>query len=310
MIKNQMQFLKKIIAKNRQDPHLPRSKALIKTLKRPRNKTNIDLLHPIWNDLYHWLLSIPWLQFLLLITIIYIAVNFLFALAYLAGGEGIANARAGSLIDAFFFSIQTLSTVGYGSMYPATLYTQIVVTLEILVGLVLIAILTGLMFARFSRPTARVLFSDVAVICPYNGIKTLMFRTANRRDSHILEAQVQVSFLRNEVSIEGHQLRRFYNLNLVRSQTPVFGLSWLIMHPIDENSPLYQTTGGQLEDMDAEIWVTLTGIDETFAQTIHARHSYTVSELHWDVRFVDIFSTRANGERFIDLLRFHDITPL
>ncbi|ACK69049.1 K channel inward rectifier conserved region 2 domain protein [Gloeothece citriformis PCC 7424] len=282
----------------------------IKQFKSLKNQQNIDSLYPIWRDLYHWLLRLSWTQFLMVIVLVYLGANFLFALIYLTAGDGIANARPGSLTDAFFFSIQTLSTVGYGSMYPQTLYTQILVTVEILAGLVLIAIFTGLMFARFAKPTAQVLFSKVAVICPYNGIPTLMFRTANRRDGNIIEAQIQVSFLRNEISSEGHQLRRFYDINLTRSRSPIFGLSWLVMHPIDEKSPLFGETPESLEAVEGELWVTLTGIEETFSQTIHTHYSYQISDILWNRRFVDIFSRQSNGDRYIDLSRFHEVTAL
>lgn len=305
-----MKLPKRRLPKLIKTPSHRSSSRLIKRFKQIKNQQTLDLLHPIWHDLYYWLLSLSWPQFLMVITFIYLNANFLFALIYLTGGDGIANARPGSLTDAFFFSIQTLSTVGYGSMHPQTLYTQILVTVEILVGLVLITILAGLMFARFSKPTARVLFSNVAVICLYNKIPTLMFRAANKRDSHILEAQVQVSFLRNEITHEGHQLRRFYDLQLTRSRTPVFSLSWLVMHPIDENSPLFGESLESLENTEGEIWVTLSGIDETFCQTVHTRHSYTISDIVWNMRFVDIFSRQDKGEVYIDLTRFHDVIPM
>ncbi|ELR99516.1 ion channel [Gloeocapsa sp. PCC 73106] len=264
---------------------------------------------PLNLDLYHWLLVIPWPRFLLLVGSFYLSANALFALGYFWIGEGIANAQPGSYRDLFFFSVQTLSTVGYGSMYPETMPTQILVTFEIMVGLVLLAILTGLMFARFSRPTAKVVFSEVAVICHYNGLPTLMFRTANQRDNRILEAQVQVTMLKNEISPEGYHFRRFYDLQLLRSRTPVFGLSWSVMHPIDENSPLNNATYHSLIQLKAEIWVTLTGLDETFSQTIHTRHVYLVDHILWDMRFVDIFWEDSYGRVGIDLTRFHDVIP-
>ncbi|MGK7957105.1 MAG: ion channel, partial [Crocosphaera sp.] len=211
-----------------------RSKSLMKSFRFLKKLNPVNLFYAATHDLYHWLLALRWRYFLILISLFYFGINSLFALAYMTAKDGIANAEQGSFKDAFFFSIQTLSTVGYGSMYPQSLYAQILVTIEIWVGLLLLTILTGLMFARFSRPTAKVLFSNVAVICPYNGIPTLMIRTANRRDNRILEAQIRLCFILNEVSEEGYQLRRFYDLELLRSQTPVFDLSWLVMHPIDQ----------------------------------------------------------------------------
>lgn len=296
--------------KLRKRPSNSRLKRPIKSFRSPIHAQKVDLFHPISDDLYHWLLALPWRPFLLLTTLFYLFVNLIFALIYLTAGDGIANVSPGSFKDAFFFSIQTLSTVGYGSMYPESLYAQILVTIEMWIGLLCLTILTGLMFARFSRPTARVMFSNVAVVCPYNGISTLMFRAANRRDNRILEAQIQVTLLRNEMSEEGLQLRRFYDLSLVRSQTPIFALSWLVMHPIDENSPLYGMALSDLEVTNAEIWITLTGLDETFSQTIHSRYGYQCANLLWNHRFVDIFSRSQQGETYIDLTHFHDVVSL
>ncbi|RMF20950.1 MAG: ATP-sensitive inward rectifier potassium channel 10 [Cyanobacteria bacterium J083] len=266
-------------------------------------------LHYPTQDLYHWLLSLSWLNFLALISLFYLFVNIVFAFAYLTTGEGIANAQPGSFSDAFFFSVQSMSTIGYGAMYPQTLYAQMLVTLEVLAGLLLVAMATGLMFARFSRPTARVIFSDVAVICDYNGIPTFMFRAANQRANRILEAKIQVTLLRNEISREGYYLRRFYDLKLTHSQTPFFAFSWLVMHPIDKNSPLYLANSQTLVDWDTEIWVTLTGTDETFAQMIHARYIYRVEQMLWSMRFVDIFYKTAEGDYVIDYNHFHDVLP-
>ncbi|ACB51887.1 K+ channel protein [Crocosphaera subtropica ATCC 51142] len=283
------------------------SKRFFKIARRRKPLQQVDLLHSARSDLYHWLLALSWQKFLLLTTIFYLVTNIIFATAYLTAGDGIANAKPGSFKDAFFFSIQTLSTVGYGSMYPETIYAQILVTIEVWTGLLLLAILTGLMFARFSRPTARVLFSKVAVICPFNGVPTLMFRTANQRENQILEAQIQVSLVRNEISSEGHFMRRFYDLNLLRSQTPIFGLSWQVMHPIDKNSPLFGTSADILAQENAELWVTLTGLDETFSQTIHARYLYSYQDILWDMKLVDIFLQASDGKYYIDINRFHDV---
>ncbi|MBZ8181444.1 ion channel [Oscillatoria salina] len=264
-----------------------------------------------WNDLYHRLLIVSWFQFFALIVFSYLIINLCFAFAYLLQENSITNAQPGSLIDAFFFSVQTMSTIGYGAMSPQTWYANFLVTIEALFGLLGVAMATGLMFARFSRPTARVIFSRVAVICPFNGVPTLMFRTANQRDNRILEGQIRVSLLRNEVSPEGIQLRRFYDLQLLRSQTPIFGLTWMVMHPIDENSPLFQVTTDLLIDWDAEILVTLTGLDETFSQTIHARYSYRVEDIFWNLRFVDIFSRTTDGKDYkLDLTHFNEVIPL
>nr|MCU0542786.1 ion channel [Oscillatoriaceae cyanobacterium Prado104] len=258
-------------------------------------------------DLYHWLLNLGWPQFFLLIFLSYTVTNSLFALIYLAGGDCIANARTGSFKDAFYFSVQTMATIGYGSMYPRNDYANTVVAVQALFGLWGVAMVTGLAFAKFSRPTARVMFSRVAVIAPFNGVPTLMYRTANQRRNQILEAQQRATLIRDEVTAEGELMRRFYDLELMRSQSPIFALTWTVMHAIDEKSPLYDMTAKDLVEQQAEIVITLTGLDETVSQTIHARHSFVASEVLWDMRFVDIISRTPDGKRMVDYTRFHEV---
>lgn len=237
-------------------------------------------------------------------------INAIFALAYMAGAPCIENARPGSFLDHFFFSVQTLASIGYGAMYPRTVYANAIVTIEAMIGMLAVAVITGLAFARFSRPTARVLFSRVAVITPYEGVPTLMFRTANKRRNQILEAQIRIYLMRDEISAEGHLMRRFYNLKLVRNDTPSFTLSWTAMHPIDETSPLYGTTIESLVMTNAQLVVSLSGIDETVVQTIHARHSYSSQDILWNMVFKDIFYHTPEGHRYIDFNYFHDVMPL
>jgi inward rectifier potassium channel len=263
-----------------------------------------------WRDPYHLLLTIPWAGFLLIICLSYIAINIIFALAYWLGGDCIANARTGSFLDLFFFSVQTLASIGYGAMYPKTLYSNIVVTIEAMIGLVGIAVMTGLAFARFSRPSARVIFSRVAVITPYNGLPTLMFRTANQRRNLILEAQMRVYLMRDEITTEGEFIRRFHDLKLLRNQTPSFTLSWLALHPIDETSPLYGMSAESLIQTNTNIVISVSGIDEAVAQVVHARHQYTAHDILWNNRFVDIFHHTSDGHRYIDYKYFHDVEPL
>ncbi|MBD1926210.1 ATP-sensitive inward rectifier potassium channel 10 [Trichocoleus sp. FACHB-90] len=264
-----------------------------------------------WGDLYYLILTISWPWFFVLLALGYAIANSLFAIAYLAGGDGIENAQPGSFKDAFFFSVQTMASIGYGAMYPRTLYVNFLVTIESLVGLLGIAMGSGLMFARFSRPTARVLFSRVAVISRYDGVPTLMFRAANQRRNFIVEAQINVTMVRNEINREGEFMRRFYDLKLVRSHTPIFALSWTVMHPIDETSPLYGATLETLAQTETDIVITLIGLDETVSQNIHARHSFSDKEILWNMRFVDIFTSdrRQDGRRLIDYTRFHDVVP-
>jgi inward rectifier potassium channel len=263
-----------------------------------------------WRDPYHWIITLSWPLFLLFMGLLYFVSNAIFALAYILQAGSISNAQPGSFWDAFFFSTQTLSTIGYGVCAPQTLYAQGLVALESWVGLLGFALVTGLMFARFALPRARVLFSNVVVICPFNGVPTLMFRVANQRGNRLLAAQVRVSMLRHEATLEGQQMYRLYDLKLSRSRTPSFGLTWMVMHPINAKSPFYQQSPEQLEAEAIQLFVTLTGLDETVSQTIHAYHIYQAVQFRWNARFADILISTTQGRRYIDYDRFHTIEPL
>jgi inward rectifier potassium channel len=293
----------------------------LKALRRPpapvrimvqdgRFKPETRAWHSYWRDPYHLLLTVRWPMFLLLIASAYIGINALFAWAYLIGGDNIANARPGSFADSFFFSVQTFASIGYGAMTPKTFYANILVTFEAWVELLSLAVITGLAFARFSRPAARVLFSEVAVITPYQGVPTLMFRAANQRQNQVLEAQMLVYLMLNEISDEGHRMRRIYDLNLTRNRTPSFVLTWTAMHPIDEQSPLYGISQESLRKAQATFVVSLSGIDETVNQTIYARHVYAAQDIRENHRLVDIFSETPEGDREIDYTKFHDVVPI
>lgn len=268
----------------------------------------LDVWYAYWRDPYHLLLTIPWHGFLLMLAAGYGLINVVFALAFLVGGNGIANATSGSFWDAYFFSVQTLGSIGYGAMHPITPYANAVVTVEAFTSILSIALITGLAFARFSRPTARVLFSRVAVITPYNGVPTLMFRTANQRRNQILEADINLYLLQDEISTEGDAMRHLHTLKLLRHRTPSFTLTLTVMHPIDAESPLYGATADSLERMKATFIVTLTGIDDTVAQALHARHTYGARDLRWNHKFIDIFYETADGHRYIDYRHFHNVT--
>ncbi|MBD2439556.1 ion channel [Nostoc sp. FACHB-110] len=270
----------------------------------------LNVWHSYWRDPYHLLLTVPWTGFVLLICIFYIAINTLFAIAYFLGGDCIANARPGSFLDVFFFSVQTLASIGYGAMYPKTNYANMIVTIEAIIGVMGIAVMTGLAFARFSRPTARVIFSRVAVIVPHEGVPTLIFRSANQRRNLILEAQMRVYLMRDEITAEGQFMRRIFDLKLLRQQTPGFALSWSVMHVIDESSPLYGMTSESLSQTNSLLMISLTGIDETVAQVVHARHCYNANNIVWNSRFVDILHHASDGHRYIDYEHFHDVLPL
>ncbi|WP_036486257.1 ion channel [Myxosarcina sp. GI1] len=267
----------------------------------------VDTWHTYWQEPYYLLLTIPWMGFLLLMALFYVAVNTAFAFAYLLGGDCIENATSGSFSDAFFFSVQTLSSIGYGNMYPTTTFADTLVTTEALIGTLGIALLTGLAFTKFSQPTARVVFSRAATIYNHDGVSTLMLRTANQRRNQIIEAEIRVYLMRDEISIEGEYMRRFYLLKLLHNRTPSFTLSWTVMHQIDEHSPLWQATPESLTKTRAMLIVSLSGIDKTVDRALHASYSYAASDIFWQHRFADIFHHTPQGSRYIDYTHFHDV---
>jgi inward rectifier potassium channel len=269
----------------------------------------VGLKRPWLGDPYYLALRLPWWLFLLSGAGLYLAANGIFALFYLAQPGAIANARPGSFADAFFFSVQTMSTVGYGGMIPATTWANLVVTAESMVGLMFVALATGLVFARFSRPTARVLFSRVAVIAPHNGAPTLSLRLANQRRNQILEAQVDVALLRDEVTIEGETIRRLHDLKLARRRSPSFAMTFTVTHTIDRDSPLHGATAASLTAENAELVVTVSGVDDTISARVYARTSYLADEILWGHRFVDVIGWTEDGRRAIDYRRFHDTIP-
>jgi inward rectifier potassium channel len=260
-------------------------------------------------DAYHRLLVLPWRWLIAVVTAFYLTVNALFALAYLGIGNAIENARPGSFEDAFFFSVQTMATIGYGKLAPSGLGGNILVTIQSILGIAMVAVLTGLVFAKFSRPTSRVVFSRYAVVTTQNGLPTLLFRVANERDSLIVEAKIRVVVIKTERTREGATLRRFHDLKLARSETPIFPLSWTVSHVVDDESPVKGLAAPPPYDEDLEILCTLAGTEEPFAQTLHARFSYTAEEIRHAHKFVDIVSVGDDGRRIVDYTKFHEIVP-
>ena len=258
-------------------------------------------------DLYHRTLVMRWPAFLLVGAGLYLAINVLFAFLYWVRPGTIEHGRTGSFTDAFFFSIQTMATIGYGLLTPNGTYANLVVTAETMVSLVFVAFTTGLTFARFSKPTARVTFSRVATIALHNGKPTLSVRLSNSRRNQILEADVSIVILRTEYTEEGFMMRRFYDLPLARGHTPIFALTFTAMHLIDDASPLHGITPERLADEQAELLVTVTGLDETMSQTIHARTSYTADEILFGQRFADMFGYTPEGRMVIDHGRFDEL---
>lgn len=286
----------------------PRPVSVLRS-KRPRRPAIIrGQDYGRFTDLYHRILTTSWPLFFAQLAAFYGFVNLIFAALYMFDSNGIANARTGSYADAFFFSVQTLGTLGYGVMAPRSLYSNLVVTAESFTGILIIAVFTGIVFARFSRPIARVVFSKIAVVSEFEGIPTLMFRTANQRGNYIFDASISVSLAGNYVTREGIAMRRFQELALMRSSNPLFALSWTVMHPLTEASPLYGLGVAEMIERDMEIIVVLTGMDETLADRIYARHSYVAEEVLWNRRFVDVISLTPSGQRVVDLTQFHDTT--
>jgi len=262
-----------------------------------------------WTDVYHAVLNAPWWLFFLGLAAFFAAINVVFALLYLSDPNALAHVRHGNFWDAFLFSVQTIGSINYTVFVPQTIYANIIVSIEAFFGILTIALFTGIIFARFSRPYARVVFSKVAIISPFDGIPTLMFRAANQRGNQILDASITLSVARQQTTKEGITMRRFDELKPVRERTSLFALSWTVMHRIDETSPLFGLTPDSCFDNQLEIIALLNGMDETLADRIYARHSYTPDEILWDRRFVDVISI-ANGRRVVDLTRFHDTEPL
>lgn len=276
-------------------------------------RSNIALVgarqHPL-TDLYHRLLSMPWPVLIALLGLFYVSANAMFATLYVLGGDVIEHARPHSFLDAFFFSIQTMATIGYGTMAPRGLYANSLVALESLVGLLGFAVATGLMYSKFAQPRARVLFSNVALVTRREGMPCLIFRMANQRANQLVEAHLRAVIATNSFTAEGEPIRRVEDLRFLRSESPVFAFSWTAIHPIDELSPLNGLSAAELAERDAEIIVVLSGIDDTFSQTVHARRSYVAAEIVWNARFVDVLSVSADGRRSVDLTRFHDVVPV
>ena len=260
----------------------------------------------VLNDLYFSLLRMPWTRLIPLLFLIYIGVVACFTLFYLLDPDAIAGVRPGYVSDTFFFSVETFATIGYGAFLPKSLYGHILVTVEAFVGMLAVAMLAGLAFAKFSRPTARVIFSDRAIIGRMDRQRVLMIRLANGRESNVIDACVSLTMLRDERTVEGGVMRRFRDLPLLRSWTPVFALTWLAVHVIDETSPLHDATPASLAESNAEIVVTVAGTDVTYAQSVQAQMSYLASEIVWNARFADVIEDGPEGRR-VNYDRLHEI---
>lgn len=259
-----------------------------------------------WRDAYHSILTLTWPQFAGLIFGVYVLINILFATLYWAGGKSIAELPPGSFADAFFFSVETLATVGYGHMYPDSLYGHIIATLEIITGMFGMAVVTGLIFVRFSRPTARIMFSKSVVVAPFDGVPTLMLRVGNLRHHAMVEAEFRVMLIRNEPTIEEPDVRRFYTLKLHFDRLIAFPAALTIRHRIDEGSPLFGMTPQDLEKNDTRLLASIVCVDTVIPAPIQSQIDYNYDEILWNRRFAEIYTEHGNGRFSVDYGRFHE----
>jgi inward rectifier potassium channel len=263
-------------------------------------------------SLYHWLLNISWPKFLGFVTASYLALNTLFAIAFLLCGPDALQSSLGSFntqpfYRAFFFSVDTFATIGYGNITPVGVAANTLVTIEALIYILGIALATGVIFARFSRPSTNILYSRNAIVAPYRDINALEFRIANARSSQLIEVDVQVILTKME-QVGSTNVRKFYDLSLERTRVVFFALSWTIVHPITDSSPMKGLTRDDLIRADAEILILLKGIDETLSQTVHSRSSYKADEIIWGAKFANMFMrTDREGIVGMHMGRIHDI---
>lgn len=263
--------------------------------------------HPV-RDAYHSLLRMPWTGVLGIIAGLFLTANAVFAVLYAWSG-GIYGAREGSLRDAFFFSAQTIGTVGYGAMYPTSTAANLLVVAESIVGVILTALVTGIVFARFSQTTSMLVFTSKVCISPMDGVPTLQLRVGNDRQSTIFEAMIRVVITRTAKTAEGVTFYRMIDLPLVRERSLALSRSWTVMHVIDENSPLWGLTPDSCEAEEVEITASVVGTDDTSLQPVHARRRYVASEVAWGARPADVLSERPDGLLLLDVRRFDDIVP-
>jgi inward rectifier potassium channel len=256
-----------------------------------------------WRDPYHIAVSLSWPGFFALFVLLELSLNLLFAVFYLLQPGSVANAQPGSIFDAFFFSLETLATVGYGVMAPATLYGHVVSGVEIIVGMMFVAIMTGLTFVRFSRPRGKFLWADKAVMSTYNGRRTLMLRLANGRSSLLTNANVRLSALLGERSQEGQFFRRIHELTLQRSHLPLFALTWTLMHDVDDTSPLHRFDAEGFARADIRLFVTVRAHDRTLAAEVGDMKDYGPDDVVFGMRYADAVSIDAQGRTIADLGR-------
>ncbi len=259
-----------------------------------------------WRDVYHWVLALSWPKFSLLILAFYLALNLAFASLYLAGNGAIAEIRPGSFVEAFFFSVETLATVGYGHAYPQTIYGHIITTIEIVSGMFWLAMITGLIFVRFSRPTARIRFSDSLVVSPFDGQPTLMLRVANLRHHSMVEAEFRLMMHRDELVQEGDVVRRFYPLKLHFDRLIAFPAALTLRHTIDQTSPLFGVTLAELKQSETRFMASVVCIETVIPAAVQTQQGYTWNEVRFGERFVEIYTELGENRLSVDYGRLHE----
>jgi inward rectifier potassium channel len=260
------------------------------------------------NDAYHFLRTGSWTRVIVLSGLAFFVSNLVFAALYWVTGSEISSSKG--FLDLYWFSVQSMATIGYGVLAPMNHVANVIVTIEAFYGILFTAMITGIVFSRFSTPAPRVIFSRVAIIAEHDGNRVLQFRMANERTTAIVEATVRLYMTREENLANGEKFRRVYDLPLRRATSPVFSLSFLAVHVIDDKSPLYKKTAIDLRETSANFVVTFTGIDDGLASTVHSRYLWTWNDLVYDQRFVDVLRTDDSGKRVLDLAPIHDTEPL
>lgn len=277
-----------------------------------RTRLEIKNLQQRWfADVYHYMLAVSWRKLLGWFFLVYVGTNAVFAFLYWLGGNDISNARPGSYADAFWFSVQTYATIGYGGMAPASTYAHVLVTCEAFVGMMAMALGTGIVFSKFSRPTARIAFSNNIVVHVRNGKPVLEFRLANQRRSSLSDCTMSLSVLRDEMTAEGQPMRRGVPLELERPNMPVLSLAWTLIHVLDERSPLFGLCPGDSMGRIIGFIASLTAHDDTSADTVHVRRYYDADEVLHNVRFVDMIDSKSQpGVISIDHALLNQVGPI
>jgi inward rectifier potassium channel len=300
------------------DDNAPLDSAGRRTPRRPRPQVRDiagrriiaeGLERNFWSDLYFNAMTISWPRFVATLAAAFVALNFAFAIIYDLGAAPIANAREGNLADLFFFSVETTSTVGYGDMHPQTIYGHIVATAENFTGLLLLAVMTGLVFARFSRPRARIIFAKYPVVTKHNGVTTLIFRLANARSNFISEATAKLWMVSATITQEGKRFVGFEQMRLIKSENPTFALSWTLFHTIDDHSPLFGMDEQTLAASEVNFVVSIAGFDQTSGQIVRARDVFAAQEVRWGHEYVDVIWVDDQGLRHIDYAKIDATRP-